>query len=224
MTFPSPSPTLPAATVNVVAARRTPASVTDDALGGHIIAALAPLAVPIDALRPLAANPHHGDVEALMVSWRRFGQRRPLIARRDTGEVLDGNHGLEAARRLGWTEVAVAWVDDDDATGKAWAVTANHTAQLGHDDPEALASLLLSVRATDADLFAATAWTEADLAKMLDIGGSVDRRKRDGGGTKADQALESSWAVMVTCADEAAQLELLDRLTGEGFLCRALIS
>jgi ParB family chromosome partitioning protein len=194
---------------------------------GRIIAALAPLAVPIDRLRTLAGNPHHGDVEALMRSWERFGQRRPLVARRDpdadTGEVIDGNHGLEAARRLGWSAVAVAWVDDDQPTALAWAAAANRTAQLGHDDPEALTALLMTVRATDADLFAATAWTEGDLVKMLDGGTTKPGRPARAGGT-GDQAIESSWAIVITCTDEAEQLELLDRLAGEGLSCRALIS
>jgi ParB family chromosome partitioning protein len=187
------------------------------------------LAVPIEQLRPMPGNPHHGDVEALMRSRDRFGQRRPLIARRDgdadAGEVIAGNHGLEAARRLGWSHIAVAWVDDDRATALAFAAADNRTAQLGHDDPEAMAALLMTVRASDADLFAATAWTDKDLAKLLDGGpSSVDRRKRDGGGTLSDQALESSWAVMVSCADEAGQLDLLERLGAEGYQCRALIS
>jgi len=203
---------------------------TSDAGAGRIIEALRPLAVPIGNLRTLAGNPHRGDVEALMRSWRRFGQRRPLIAVRDpggdTGEVTAGNHGLEAARRLGWTEVAVAWVDDDRPTALAFAAADNHTAQLGSDDPEALTALLLEVRASDADLFAATAWTERDLVKM--IGGDANGADRPGRTARVadtgDQAVESSWAVVITCTDEAHQLELLDRFAGEGLTCRALIS
>jgi ParB family chromosome partitioning protein len=183
------------------------------------------MAVPIAGLRTLAGNPHHGDVEALMRSWDRFGQRRPLIARRDpdadTGEVIAGNHGLEAARRLGWSHVAVAWVDDDHATALAYAAADNRTAQLGHDDPEALAALLLDVRATDADLFAATAWTERDLLRLVEPDKSRPARERP---STADQGIESSWAVVVVCADEAEQLALLDRLITEGLTCRALIS
>jgi hypothetical protein len=123
--------------------------------------------------------------------------------------------------------VAVAWVDDDEATALAFAAADNRTAQLGYDDDAALANLLLTVRASDADLFAATAWTEADLLQMVvdDHPAKGARARRNGGGSAAgEQAVESSWAVVVTCSDEAGQLELLDRLTGEGFTCRALIS
>jgi ParB family chromosome partitioning protein len=190
-----------------------------------IIEGLRPLAVPLDALTPMPGNPHHGDVEALMRSWKRFGQRRPIIARRD-GQVIAGNHGLEAARRLGWTEIAVAYVDDDEATALAFAAADNRTAQLGYDDQDQLASLLLSVRASDADLFAATAWSESDLARMLigDEDKPTSARAKARETAPGEQPIESSWAVMVTCTDETSQLELLDRLAGEGFACRALIS
>ena len=135
-----------------------------------IIEALRPLAVPIEQLRTLERNPHRGNVEALERSWVQFGQRRALVARRDpgaeTGEVIAGNHGLEVARRLGWSHVAVAWVDDDEATALAFAAADNRTAQLGSEDPVLLAELLLRVH-DDADLFAATAYSEKDLAQLL---------------------------------------------------------
>lgn len=200
----------------------------DDALA-PILAGLRPLAVPIDRLRTMPGNPHRANVAALERSWRQFGQRRPLIARRDsdadTGEVIAGNHGLEVARRLGWSHVAVAWVDDDDPTAKAFAAADNRTAQLGSEDPALLAELLLSVRASDTDLFAATAYTEAELVELLTPGGKDESKPAsDSAEGMADQAIAASWAVIVTCSDEATQLELLDRLAGEGLQCRALIS
>jgi ParB-like chromosome segregation protein Spo0J len=197
-----------------------------------IVEGLRPLAVPIDGLRTMAGNPHHADTEALMRSWAKFGQRRPLVARRDaknklTGEVIAGNHGLEVARRLGWTQVAVLWVEDDDATAKAWAVTDNHTGTLGYEDPKLLSELLLSLRVSDAELFASTAYSNADLIELLtelegeeESGGDADRAMRDGG----EQMIGASWAVIIECDDEPTQMDLLDRLVSEGYQCRALIS
>ena len=192
-----------------------------------IIDALRSLAAPIDSLQSLRGNPHHGDVAALARSWDRFGQRRPITARHigenGDGEVTAGNHGLEAAKQLGWSHVAVAWVDDDDATAKAWAVADNHTAALGTDDPAALIEFLLSVRSADADLFADTSYDDTDLLALL--GATARPNRRSGGGEVAEtQDVVSSWSVFVTCADEVNQLELLQRLTDEGYECRALIS
>ena len=132
---------------------------------------LAQLAYPIEKLSRLEGNPNRGDVQAVMRSYRRFGQRKPITARRradGTEEVTAGNHSLEAARRLGWTEIAVVWTDDDDVTAKAWAVADNRTAQLGVTDEDALAEYLIEIRAGgDGELFAATAYTMADLERMM---------------------------------------------------------
>jgi ParB-like chromosome segregation protein Spo0J len=194
-----------------------------------ILPGLRDLAVPIESLRPMPGNPHHGDVPALCRSWGRFGQRRPLIGRKDAkgggGIIIAGNHGLEAARELGWSHVAVLWVDDDDVTAKAFAAADNHTAELGSDDPELLAEWLMSVRVEDQELFDATSFDLTDVARLLDpTGGNGARVSTGDRGESERQTLESSWAVIVTLDDEAAQLALLERLSEEGFDCRALIS
>jgi site-specific DNA-methyltransferase (adenine-specific) len=108
-------------------------------------------------------------------SYARFGQRKPIVARRvadGLGEVVAGNHQLEAARSLGWDSIAVVWVDDDDLTAKAFALADNRTADLGTYDRVALAAMLKQV-AADSELLAASSYTEADLAELLglDVGG-----------------------------------------------------
>ena len=115
---------------------------------------LQPLAVPIDDLKPLPGNPRRGDVEAVMRSYEKFGQRKPIVARRD-GTIIAGNHQLEAARRLGWTEIAIVRVDDDDQTAKAYALADNRVGELGGYDDGALLSLLEDLGDTG-DLLLAT--------------------------------------------------------------------
>jgi ParB-like nuclease family protein len=135
--------------------------------------ALAALAVPLVNLTPLPGNPRQGDVDAVARSSAAFGQRKPLVARRigehagkPAGIVIAGNHQLIAARELGWSEVAVVWVDDDELTAKAFALADNRTADLGTYDDEALAELLREVSA-DEDLLFATSFSEDDLASLL---------------------------------------------------------
>jgi DNA modification methylase len=123
------------------------------------------LAVPIKKLKPLPGNPRRGDVEAVRRSYERFGQRKPIVAQRD-GTVIAGNHQLKAAQLLGWSEMAVVWVDDDEQTAKAFALADNRTADLGHYDNEALAELLADV-AVDPELLLATGYTEADLEALI---------------------------------------------------------
>lgn len=127
---------------------------------------LAPLARPIDQLSSLANNPRKGDVEAVMRSYDTFGQRKPIVARRD-GTVLAGNHQLAAARRLGWDQIAVVFVDDDDVTAKAYTLADNRIGDLGSYDSEMLAELIADVQDSDAGLLDAAGYSATDLTELL---------------------------------------------------------
>lgn len=123
---------------------------------------LAALAVPIDQLRPYAGNPRRGNLDVLMESLATTGQYRPVVGNRRTGEVLAGNHTLAAAVALGWSELAVTWVDVDDDTARRVVLVDNRSNDLaGYDDAE-LAALLESV--TD---LTGTGFTDADVAALL---------------------------------------------------------
>jgi len=103
-----------------------------------IVTDLQPLAVSIDALTPAERNPRRGDVEAIKRSYQRFGQRKPIVVSRETSEIVAGNHQYQAAVELGWTEIAVVWVDDDPETQTAYAIADNRIGQLGEWDVSAL--------------------------------------------------------------------------------------
>lgn len=116
------------------------------------------LAVDIDKLKPLPGNPRRNDVEAVMKSYARFGQRKPIVAQRD-GTVTSGNHQLLAAKMLGWKEIAVVYTDDDDVTAKAWALADNRIADLGYNDNEALLAMLADIKG-DAELLEAAGYND----------------------------------------------------------------
>jgi ParB-like chromosome segregation protein Spo0J len=142
------------------------------------------------------------------------------VVRRSSNEVIAGNHQLEAARRLGWTHIAVVWTDDDDLTASAYALADNHVGELGEYDPDALATMLAEV-AGDAELLAATAYTDADLDELLHrLDGPAEAQRGDA----EVRQLDPVWGVIVSCENEAQQVDLLRRLTEEGHTVRALIS
>jgi hypothetical protein len=131
---------------------------------------LRPLAVPVASLQPAPDNARRHslakDLPLLMASLERFDQRKPIVAmRRYRGRknvVLAGNGTLEAARRLGWSHVAVAWFDGTDDEAREYAVADNRTAELSEWDVGQLAAL----RADGVDL--AALWGDADdLAALL---------------------------------------------------------
>ncbi|NBW23244.1 MAG: hypothetical protein EBR82_86400, partial [Caulobacteraceae bacterium] len=125
-------------------------------------------ACPISKLSLLPGNPRRGDVEAVKASLEKFGQRKPIVVRKSDQVVIAGNHTLQAAQALGWSEIAVVWVDDDDTMSKAFALADNRTAELGDYDEEALAALIGEVGALDPKLLEATGWDSKSVSELLD--------------------------------------------------------
>jgi|688.fasta_scaffold06731_10 hypothetical protein len=114
-----------------------------------IIDDLIPLATKIDELKPWGKNPRKGSVDTVMKSLAKFGQRKPIVVNRSTREVIAGNHTFEAAKQLGWKQIAVVWVDDDEKTATAFALADNRASDLGYYDEEALEELIQSLNEQD---------------------------------------------------------------------------
>jgi ParB-like chromosome segregation protein Spo0J len=118
----------------------------------YIAVPLRPLAVPCDSLTLDPANARkHGEpnLNAIKGSLATYGQRKPVVARSDTGTVIAGNGTLLAARDLGWSHLAVVFTDDDPMTAVGFAIADNRTADLAEWDGEALDRLLGEVRVED---------------------------------------------------------------------------
>lgn len=121
---------------------------------------LLPLVKPITTLQPAKHNPRKGDVEAIKKSYERFGQRKPIVALRSTGEIIAGNHQFLAAKELGWTEIAVVLVDDDKETAMAYGVADNRIGQLGEWDVEELVFALEEIGMSEIE---SVGFSEADV-------------------------------------------------------------
>lgn len=113
---------------------------------------LAKLQVPVEGLKPYHRNPRQGDVGAIMQSLEHHGQYRPIVVNSRTQEVLAGNHTLEAARQLGWTEIAATFVDVDDDQAARIVLVDNRTPDLATYDDAVLAELLAELAQTDEGL------------------------------------------------------------------------
>ncbi len=140
-----------------------------DAPFHHIAEQLQPLAVRVSDLTPDPANARRHptrNMEAIKSSLRLYGQRKPLVVRRDGLVVEAGNGTLEAAKALGWTHIAAVLVDDDPLTATGYAIADNRTGELAVWDEEALARLLTELQAEEVDLDA-LGWSDAELSKLL---------------------------------------------------------
>lgn len=120
------------------------------------------LAVPIGELRPFARNPRRGDVAAIKASLEAHGQYKAVVARKGSGEVLAGNHTLQAALELGWSELAATFVEVDDDQAARIVLVDNRTSDLGGYDESELSGLLDSLEGLDG-----TAWGDDEFARLL---------------------------------------------------------
>src|SRR5262249_4656025 len=113
---------------------------------------LRPLAVPCSELSPDPANARrHPDpnLEAIKASLRVYGQRKPAVVNRRSGNIEAGNGTLQAAQALGWTHLAAVYVDDDPMTAVGFSIADNRTAELAEWDREALDRLLAEIKTND---------------------------------------------------------------------------
>lgn len=128
----------------------------------NIPASLADLAVPLEELRPYGRNARRGNVAGIADSLRVHGQYRPVVGNRRTGEVLAGSHTLEAARSLGWTHLAVSWVDvDEDQAARIVLVDNKSNDDAGYDE-----ALLAELLAELPDL-TGTGWSQQEFDALL---------------------------------------------------------
>lgn len=143
---------------------------------------LRPLARPTADLNgdPRNARKHNKkNLSALEASLKKFGQRKPVVVRREGMIVEAGNGTLECAKRLGWTHVACVVVDDDDTSATGYALADNRTAELAEWDYEQLEELLLELREEDEDVIG---WSERDLEALLGDLGSTPEGEDPGAG------------------------------------------
>jgi site-specific DNA-methyltransferase (adenine-specific) len=112
--------------------------------------------VNINSLTPDPANARKHDgknLKAIASSLEKFGQRKPIVVTPDS-IVVAGNGTVEAAKSLGWTQIAIArtpvgWTWDQI---KAFALADNRTAELAEWDDKVLADQLLELDANGWEL------------------------------------------------------------------------
>lgn len=122
--------------------------------------------VPLDSLHldPHNARTHPDrNLQAIRDSLAAFGQQKPLVVTR-TGMILAGNGTWQAAKALGWTQIAVQVTTLADAQARAYALADNRTGELALWDEEALARTLQDLVDAQAPV---VGWDDAELTALL---------------------------------------------------------
>lgn len=117
--------------------------------------------VPTDLVRLAKRNPRRGAVAEVVESLREFGQHRPIVVQRSTGEVIVGNHLLKAAQTLGWQELDAFIVDDNDEVALRRALADNAVGDKATWDEQELADVLKETGAVPG-------FDQSEVDKLLD--------------------------------------------------------
>lgn len=126
------------------------------------------LKVPVSGLVPYSKNPRRGNVDVIVDSLKHHGQYRPIVVRARTNEVLAGNHTLQAAKVLGWQEIAATFIDCSDDEAARIVLVDNRANDVSTYDDAELIELLDSIGTLEGTGFDEEAL--ANLAEGLDPG------------------------------------------------------
>ena len=171
--------------------------------------------VDVNSIEPHPKNVRQGDIGAISESLKAHGQYRPIVVDRRTNQILAGNHTWRAAKSLGWSQIAVGFIetkDDDDATRILLAD--NRTTDLASYDDAGLADLLKELIASDEGL-EGTLFDGDDLDALLkdtNFTNELDDVTAQLGFIK--------YGVIVDVADSNEQSNLLEKLKSEGYQSR----
>lgn len=108
--------------------------------------------VKLDKVQTYDRNPRIGNVEAIAASLEANGQFKPIVVQKATNKILAGNHTYMAAKKLGWQEILVSFVDVDDDMAKRIVLADNRTADEGGYNDDVVAELLSEIMEATGDL------------------------------------------------------------------------
>lgn len=131
-----------------------------------IVPSLRPLAVDIASLAPDPDNARlhpEKNLEAIKDSLALFGQRKPVVVRKQGMVVVAGNGTLEAAKQLGWTKIAASVEPMTDVEAAGYGLADNRTAELARWDFEVVARLEGLISAKGVPM---TGWSPEELAAL----------------------------------------------------------
>ena len=173
-----------------------------------------PIPYPKNSRKHSAAS-----VAKIASSIREFGWRQPIVV--DVKDVIVMGHGrLAAAHDLKLIEVPVHVARDlSPAQIKALRIMDNRAAEESEWDNALLGPELLELKLEqfDVDL---TGFEQQEIIET--VFGAGKGKKKNGGSSESKDGFE--FKVIVECASEEHQTELLERFRAEGLGCKALIA
>lgn len=138
---------------------------------------------------PLNAKLHdERSIDAIAASFKRFGQRKPIVVQKRGMICRAGNGAVLAARKLGWKTIAAVIVDEDSTEATAYALADNRSSELSYWDAAALARSIHELKGMGVET-EELGWTAAESEAILaalprTVDESEPEAQRDGGRAK----------------------------------------
>ena len=118
---------------------------------------------PITELHAYKKNPRRGDIAGIAESLETNGQFRPIIVRKETKEILAGNHTWFAAQKLGWETISVTFLEGlTDQEALRIVLADNRYSDRATYDNDILAELLGMIE------LPGTGYTPTDISELLE--------------------------------------------------------
>ena len=180
----------------------------------NILPGLMPLVVPLEWVRALPDNPRRGKIDAIARSYKRFGMRKPLVARmtgqedgHPVGYAEAGNHQRAAMIEMGWKYAAVLWVDEDETEAFAFSLADNRTHDLGTYDADSMGAAIAKLTGAP-DLLTAAGF-DADaisrIARQTTVGALGQAEGADQGSGMESRGLGTPVVATTIVFDDATQ-------------------
>lgn len=127
------------------------------------------LETPVDELQLLPGNPRQGAVEAIIASYEKYGQTKPIVAYEDSDgvkTVIAGNHQLKAAREMGWDRIAVIVRPYNESDAIGYALADNRLGEMGDMDEKLLYDMVGTVIEDMPEFMEYLGWDDFELSLM----------------------------------------------------------
>lgn len=118
--------------------------------------------VRLNDLVPYPQNPRRGDILSIAESLSYHGQFKPIVVNKKNNQILAGNHTYKAAKKLGWKQISVVYVEVSDEEGRRIMLTDNRLNDLSSYNEPMLAEILKSFEGN----LEGTGFNEGDIASL----------------------------------------------------------
>ncbi len=128
-----------------------------------------PEMVPIDSIHTDPANVRRHperNMATIKASLARFGQQKPIVVDAN-GIVRAGNGTLDAARALGWSDIAIVRTSLQGSEATAYAIADNRSSELAEWGEAELAETLRALQSEDFDLDA-IGFTDDEVDELIE--------------------------------------------------------